>query len=177
MQLRTLLICAALSAAAAFSQEPGLLGAIVTSDRAVAPINPALTGTWVALGRRAAPPGMQVPPPAPLFFVFHSDGALTGSGSGADSALSGVWLRIADRKFLVTYCAFNYNEARAVVSIAKIRMTTQIDAAGRALQGNQEVLVVDPDGKVLFTALGGSHSMVRFSAEKPADFDAFLAKE
>ena len=56
-------------------------------------------------------------------------------------------------------------------------MTTQIDAAGRALQGNQEVLVVDPDGKVLFTALGGSHSMVRFSAEKPADFDAFLAKE
>src|SRR5437763_21119 len=43
MQLRTLLICAALSSAAAFSQEPGLLGAIVTSDRAVAPINPALT--------------------------------------------------------------------------------------------------------------------------------------
>jgi hypothetical protein len=32
-------------------------------------------------------------------------------------------------------------------------------------------------GKVLFTALGGSHSMVRLGADKPADFDAFLARE
>ena len=59
--------------------------------------------------------------------------------------------------------------------IAKIRMTTQIDGEGRALQGSQEVLVVDTEGKVMFTALGGTHSMVRLSVEKPADFDAFLA--
>jgi hypothetical protein len=120
---------------------------------------------------------MPIPPPAPIVFAFNSDGTLTGSGSGADSALIGVWLRVADRKFLITYLAFNYNETRALVSIAKIRMTTQIDKDGRMLQGNQEVLVVDLEGKVLFTALGGTHSMVRLAAERPADFDAFLSKE
>ncbi len=66
------------------------------------------------------PPGTPIPPPAPVFMVFHSDGTLTGSGAANDSALSGVWTRVADRKFLVTYVVFNYNEARAVVSIAKI---------------------------------------------------------
>jgi len=91
--------------------------------------------------------------------------------------MNGFWMRVADRKFLITYVVFNYNDARTVVSIAKIRMATQIDTDGRALQGSQEVLAVDPDGKVLFTALGGTHSMVRLAAEKPADFDAFLARE
>jgi hypothetical protein len=177
MPFRTLLICAALSSAAGFAQDPGLLNSIVTSDRALAPSSQTLTGTWAALGRRAAPPGIPIPPPAPIFFVFHSDGTLTGSGSGTDSSFNGVWMRVADRKFLITYVVFNYNDARTVVSIAKIRMATQIDTDGRALQGSQEVLAVDPDGKVLFTALGGSHSMVRLAAEKPADFDAFLARE
>lgn len=177
MQLRTIVICATLSCGISFAQDPSLLDTIITADRALSPIHQSLTGTWAAQGRRAAPPGTPIPPPAPLFFVFHSDGTLTGSGSGADATFSGIWLRVADRKFLVTYFTFNYNDARAVVSIAKIRMTTQIDTDGRTLQGNQEVLVVDPDGKVLFTALGGTHSMVRLAAEKPADFDAFLQKD
>jgi len=177
MQLRTLLICAGLSGAACYSQDPGLLGSIVTPDRAVSTTNQTLTGAWSSLGRRAGPPGMPNPPPAPVFFAFHSDGTLTGGGAASDSALIGVWMRVADRKFLVTYFAINYNEARAIVSIAKIRMTTQMDSEGRMLQGNQEVLVVDPEGKVLFTALGGTHAMVRLTVEKPADFDAFLAKE
>ena len=177
MHLRILLLCAGLSGDACFSQDAGLLGGIVTTERAVTTGNQTLTGAWAALGRRAAPPGMPIPPPAPIFFVFHADGTLSGAGSGADSAHTGVWTRVADRKFLITYIAINYNEARAIVSIAKIRMTTQIDAEGKTLQGNQEVLVVDPEGKVLFTALGGTHSMVRLAAEKPADYDAFLAKE
>ena len=175
MQFRTLAICAVLGAATGFSQTPGLLDRIVTPERAILPGGQTLTGAWTSLGRRAAPPGTPIPPPAPVFMVFHSDGTLTGSGAGNDSALSGVWTRVADRKFLITYLVFNYNEARAVVSIAKIRMTTQIDGEGRALQGSQEVLVVDTEGKVMFTALGGTHSMVRLSVEKPADFDAFLA--
>jgi hypothetical protein len=177
MQFTSLLICAALSSAACFAQNPGLLGSIVTPDRAISTTNQTLTGTWAAQSRRAAPPGSPIPPPAPVFLVFHSDGTLTGSGSGADSAFSGVWLRVADRKFLATWVVFNYNEARTVVSIAKIRLTTQIDVTGSSLQGNQEVLALDPDGNVLFTALGGTHTMVRVSAERPADFDAFLAKE
>jgi hypothetical protein len=177
MDFRSLFICAALSSAACFAQDPGLLGSIVTPDRAISPTNQTLTGAWAAVSRRAAPPGSPIPPPAPVFLVFHSDGTLTGSGSGADSAFSGVWIRIADRKFLATYVVFNYDEARTVVSIAKIRLTTQMDVDGSALHGYQEVLVVDPDGKVLFTALGGTHSMVRVAAERPADFDAFLAKE
>jgi hypothetical protein len=176
MRFSSFVVGMVLGSVACCAQDPGLLGNIVTTDRAVAPANQTLTGAWAALGRRAAPPGMPVPPPAPIFFVFHSDGTMTGSGLGTDSAFSGVWLRVADRKFLVTYVVFNYNDARNVVSIAKIRLTTEIDAAGNVLQGNQEVLVVDTDGKVLFTALGGSHDMVRIAAEKPADFDTFLAK-
>src|SRR5690349_15847249 len=63
----------------------------------------------------------------------------------------------------------------AVMPIAKIRMTTQIDVAGTSLRGTQEVLVLDADGNVQFTAIGGSHTMVRIAPEKPADFDNFLA--
>jgi len=85
-------------------------------------------------------------------------------------------MRVAERKFLITYLVFNYDAARNVVSIAKIRMTTQLDITGTSLQGNQEVLVVDSTGNPLFTALGGSHSMIRIAAEKPADFDDFLAR-
>ena len=177
MYLPKTIFLALLASAAAFSQESTLLDKITTPDRVINPFDKSLTGTWIALGRRAAPPGTTIPPPAPISFTFHSDGTVTGAGAGNDSTLVGVWLKITERKFLINYLAFNYNPAREVVSIAKIRMTTQLDAEGRTLQGNQEVLVVDPDGKVLFTALGGSHTMTRFAIEKPADFDAFLAKE
>lgn len=171
------MIWAALTAAACSAQGPGLLGSFVTADRALSPVNQTLTGSWLSMGRRAAPPGMPIPPPAPVFMVFHSDGTVTGAGASTDTSLAGVWVRVAERKFLITYCTFNMNEARALVSIAKIRMTTQIDESGKALQGNQEVLVVDPDGRVLFTALGGSHIMTRIAAERPADYADFLAKE
>jgi hypothetical protein len=176
MHFNSMLVCVVLSGATCFAQDSGLLASIVTPDRAISPANQTLTGTWAALGRRAAPPGMPVPPAAPIFFVFHNDGTVTGSGAGADSSFNGVWMRVADRKFLITYLVFNYNDARAVVSIAKIRMTTQIDPTGGTLEGNQEVSVVDPNGNALFTALGGSHSMVRIAAEKPADFEDFLSR-
>ena len=177
MNIRILLICAALGAGSATAQTPGLLDNIITADRAITPINQTLTGTWSALGRRAAPPGTPIPPPAPIFFVFHGDGTMTGSGAGNDSSFSGVWMRVGDRKFLITYYVLNYNDARALVSIAKIRMTTQLDADGHTLHGNQEVLAIDPNGNTLFTALGGTHSMIRLGTEKPADFDAFLSNE
>src|SRR3954469_26059901 len=99
MNTHILLICAALGTASAAAQTPTLLDNIITADRAITPINQTLTGTWSALGRRAAPPGTPIPPAAPLFFVFHADGTLTGSGAGNDSSFNGVWLRVADRKF------------------------------------------------------------------------------
>ena len=176
MQFSSLLIPIAIGATACLAQDATLLGSIVTADRAISPVNQTLTGTWVALSRRAAPPGTPIPPPAAVFIVFHNDGTVTGSGAGADSSFNGVWIRVAERKFLVTYLVFNYDDARNVVSIAKIRMTTQIDITGTTLQGNQEVLVMDPGGNALFTALGGTHSMIRMAAEKPADFDDFLAR-
>lgn len=176
MQLQKLVICAALSGVACFAQDTnsGLLGSFVTPDRATLSINQTLTGTWATLARRAAIPGAPLSSPAPLFFVFHADGNMTGYS--ADSSFSGVWTRVAERKFLVTYFALNTNEARAVTSIAKIRLTTQISADGNSLEGSQEVVVFDLDGKLLFTALGGSHTSVRVSPEKPADYDAFLLK-
>lgn len=177
MQWKLSLLCVALCGLASFGQEPGLLGAITTPDRAVWPNSPTLTGAWAGQTRRATAPGTPFSPPIAVFFVFHPDGTVTGSGAGTDSAFNGVWLRVAERKYLVTYYAINYNESRAVVSIAKVRMTTQLDADGRMIQGGQEVLVIDPEGKVLFTALGGTHTMVRLVAERPADFDAFLRQE
>lgn len=97
--------------------------------------------------------------------------------NGADSSFSGVWTRVAERKFLVTYFAFNYNEARAVTSIGKNRLTTQISADGNSLEGTQEVVVFDPDGQLLFTALVRSHTSVRVTPEKPANYDAFLLND
>jgi hypothetical protein len=176
MQFSSLLISIAIAAVPCFAQDANLLAGIVTADRAISPVNQTLTGTWVALSRRAAPPSTPIPPAAAVLIVFHNDGTVTGSGAGADSSFNGVWMRVADRKFLITYLVFNYDVARDVASIAKIRMTTQIDITGTTLQGNQEVLVVDPTGNPLFTALGGTHSMIRVAAEKPADFDDFLAR-
>ena len=176
MQLPNIVICAALSGAACFSQDTsGLLGSFVTPDRATLSTNQTLTGAWATLGRRAAIPGTPIPPPAPIFLVFHADGNMTGYG--ADSSFSGVWTRVAERKFLVTYFAFNYNEARAVTSIGKNRLTTQISADGNSLEGTQEVVVFDPDGQLLFTALVRSHTSVRVTPEKPANYDAFLLND
>lgn len=176
MQLQKIVICAALSGAACFAQDKsGLLGGFVTPDRATLSTNQTLTGAWATLARRAAIPGEPISPPTPLFYVFHADGNMTGYN--AIASFSGVWTRVAERKFLVTYFAFNFNEAHAVTSIGKIRLTTQISADGNSLEGTQEVLVFDLDGKPMFTALGGSHSSVRVMPEKPADYDAFLLKD
>lgn len=110
MQLQKLVICAALSGAACWAQDAsGLLGSFVTPDRAIS-ITQTLTGTWATLGRRAALPGEPILSPVPVFWVFHADGTMTGY-DGA-SSFSGVWTRVAERKFLATYFAMRTNEAR-----------------------------------------------------------------
>ena len=87
---------------AAIAPAQTLLDSFTTADRAYAG-NQQLTGTWLAETRRATPPGTPVAPASPVFYVFHSDGTMTGSTSvGADSAFSGVWTRVGDGKFLVT---------------------------------------------------------------------------
>ncbi len=134
---------AALSVLVLSAQDRTLLGTIVAPERAYNQIPQSLTGVFAMEGRRATPPGQAPAPPVPFFFVFHSDGTLTGASASGDASFSGLWVRTGDRKFLVTYFTFNLTEAWAFASVAKIRMNTQMSEDGRSLKGSQEAVVLD----------------------------------
>jgi len=69
--------------------------------------------------------------------------------------------------------ALTFNESQVLTTITKVRINVQLSPDGQTLRGTTEVVILDPEGKVMATIPGGTYSAVRLSAEKPADFDAF----
>jgi hypothetical protein len=170
MQRSTLLIFATLIVSAAHVRAQGLLEAVNTTDRAVTAISQSLTGTWLLELRRPGQPAGQ--PPVSKLIVFHPDGTVVDAGSSLSSAL-GLWIRVGDRKFLQTMFGLNFNESQVLTTITKVRINVQLSLDGQTLRGTTEVVVLDPEGKVMATIPGGTYSAVRLSAEKPGDFDVF----
>ncbi len=149
---------------------PGLLERIGVPEKAVVPRNPTLTGTWMLELRR---PGQTVVTPG--LVTYLAEGTCIGpTADGNTSPSQGVWVRVTDGKFLQTMYIFNYDEKRVLTTISKVRITVQLSDDGLTSKGTTEAVVMDKDGKEMATIPGGSYRGVRLTAEKPADFEAFL---
>ena len=173
MQRTTFLLFAAtfIVVATAHAQTtPGLLERIGVPEKAVVPRNPTLTGTWMLELRR---PGQTVVTPG--LVTFLAEGTCIGpTADGTTSPSQGVWVRVTDGKFLQTMYIFNYDEKRVLTNISKVRITVQLSDDGLTSRGTTEAVVMDKDGREMATIPGGTYRGVRLSAEKPADFEAFL---
>lgn len=172
MQRIALLISAVLIAGAACMQAQGLGEVIRTPDKAVPVVNQNLEGTWLYELRRGGQPATQ--PAVLLLIQFHSDGRITASAAdGTQSSHQGEWLRVGDHKFLITTFLFSFNESRIFTNIIKVRGNVQLSNDGQTVKGTQEVVLLDPTGKMLATIPGGTFTGVRLTPEIPGDFYDF----
>jgi len=172
MNRSAIFVFAALMGSTAHVQAQGLLQSIVTPDKAVSVINQSMEGTWLSEGRPAGSP-----PDAPLilnFSTYHADGNVVLSASNGNQGEGhGVWVRVGDRKFLATLFFFIYDANRVVTTIIKARVNLQLSLDGMSNKSTNEVVVMDPTGKILATIAGGTGAAVRLSPEIPADFYDF----
>ena len=167
-----LIVSAVLIMGAAHMQAQGLGEVIRTPDKAVPVINQNLEGTWLYELLRGGQPATQ--PPVLLLIQFHRDGSITASAAdGSQSSHQGEWLRVGDRKFLIRTFLFSFNETRAFTNIIKVRGNVQLSGDGQSVRGTQEVVLLDPAGKVLVTIPGGTFTGVRLAPEIPPDFYDF----
>src|ERR671912_2875825 len=119
MKRVALLISSVLIAGTAHMQAQGLGEVIRTPEKAVPVVNQTLSGTWLYELRRGGQPATA--PPVLLLIQFDGDGTITASAAeGTQSSHHGNWLRVGDRKFLITTFVFSFNESRALTTIIKV---------------------------------------------------------
>jgi len=172
MNRSTLLVFAAFIGSTAHIQAQGLLQSIITPEKAVAVVNQTPEGTWLSEVRPAGLP--PAAPPILNLLTFNPNGTLMVSSSdGNQGVVHGVWVRVGDRKFLITLFFFNYDASRVLTTIVKARVNLQISVDGQTNKSTNEVVVMDRTGKVLATIPGGTGTAVRLSPEIPADFYDF----
>jgi hypothetical protein len=148
----------------------GLLDRIRDAERSVTQDRQTLTGTWMMELRG---PGDR--PNRPLLVTFHDSGTATASSSsGTESPHAGVWIRVANRKFLQTMFIFVYNPQNALAAINKVRITAQLDDTGNTVRGTAEIVVTDPAGQLITTVRGVEYSGVRLAVERSADAEDFI---
>lgn len=141
-------------------------------DKAVPVVNQTLEGTWMFELRRGGQPASQ--PPVLLLIQFLANGAITAAaGDGSQSGHQGIWIRVGDRKFLITTFLFTFDQNRALSGITKVRANIQLSEDARTVKGTQEIVPLSPDGRVLATIPGGSFTGTRLSQEIPGDFQDF----
>jgi hypothetical protein len=172
MKRSTLLVFAAFVASAAHVQAQGLLQSIVAPDKVLNVVNQTMEGTWLS---EARPAGMPTDaPPILNFSTYHPDGNVVISASNGNQGDGhGVWVRVGDRKFLVTLYFFIFDANRVVVNVIKSRVNLQLSLDGKTNTSTNEVVIMDPTGKILATIPGGTGTSVRLGPEIPADFYDF----
>ncbi len=90
-----------------------------------------------------------------------------------EKAVGVVNQSVGDRKFLATLFFFIYDANRVVINVIKARVNLQLSLDGKTSKSTNEVVIMDPTGKILATIPGGAGTSVRLSPEVPADFDDF----
>jgi hypothetical protein len=172
MNRYALFVFAALIGSAAHVQAQGILQSIVTQEKAVAVVNQTPEGTWMSETRPAG--SAADAPPIYNFSTYHPDGNVVLSPSNGNQGEGhGLWLRVGDRKFLATLFFFIYDANRVVVNVIKSRVNIQLSLDGKTSTSTNEVVIMDPTGKILTTIAGGTGTAVRLSPEIPADFYDF----
>ena len=149
--------------------------ALRTPEKAVPVVNQTLSGTWLFELRRGGQPADQ--PPVLLLIQFNPDGTITATAAdGSQSSHQGMWLRVGDRKFMITTLLFTFDAARAFTTILKVRANVQLAGDGQTVSGTQEVVVMNREGRTMATAPGGSFTGVRLSPEIAGDFHEFQSR-
>jgi hypothetical protein len=172
MQRSTFHVLALFIAGTAGLRAQSLLDTIVSPDKAVATVNQTLEGTWLSELRPAGLPAAA--PSIPNLVTFHADGTVVSSQSdGTQSLAHGVWIRVGDRKFLMTVFLFTFNANRVLTTVTKARINLQVSLDGKTIKGTNEAVVMDPNGNVMATLPGGTTSAIRLSPEIPGDFYDF----
>ena len=69
--------------------------------------------------------------------------------------------------------ALNFNESQVLTTVTKVRINVQLSPDGQAMGGTTEVVILNPEGKVMATIPGGTYSAIRLSPEIPGDFYDF----
>jgi hypothetical protein len=154
------------------SRAQGMGDILRAPDKAVPVVNQTLAGTWLYELRRGGQPASQ--PPVLLLIQFNPDGSITASAAdGTQSSHYGMWLRVGDRKFLITTFLFGFNESRTFTTITKVRANVQLSPDGATAKGTQEVVVADTTGKMITTIPGGTFTGSRLTPEIAGDFYDF----
>ena len=160
--------------ASAHAQSLGEL--IRTPDKSVPAVTQTLEGTWLYELRRGGQPATQ--PPVLLLIQFKPDGSIVASaGDGTQSSHHGIWLRVGDKKFLITTFLFSFNETRALTTIIKVRGNVQLSGDGATVRGTQEIVLMNRDGAVMTTIPGGTFTGTRLTSEVPGDFQEFQSRQ
>ena len=153
----------------ALVQAQSPLDTIRTPEKAVATVNQSLEGTWLFELRPAGQTAILL-----HLETYLPNGTVIGvNANGAQTTGHGIWIRVGDRKFLQTGFVFSFNESRVFAAMSKVRVNVQLSLDGQTLKGTQEVVLMDPAGKVTATIPGGTFSGVRLSPEIPGDFYDF----
>jgi hypothetical protein len=172
MNRSALFVFAAVIGSTGHVQAQGLLQSIVAPEKAVAVVNQSMEGTWVTEARPAGAPADA--PPILNFSTYHPDGNVVLSASNGNQGEGhGLWLRVGDRKFLATLFFFIYDANRVVINVIKSRVNLELSLDGKTIKSTNEVVIMDPTGKILTTIGGGTGTGVRLSPEIPADFNDF----
>ncbi len=176
MNRSALFVFAALIGSTATVQAQGLLQSIVTPEKAVDALNQTMEGTWLSETRPAGTPADA--PSLYNFSTYHRGGNVTlAASNGNQSEGHGVWVRVGERKFLATLFFFIYDANRVVVNVIKSRVNLQLSLDGKTSNSTNEVVIMDPTGKILATIAGGTGTAVRLTLETPADYDDFQKQQ
>ena len=101
-----------------------------------------IVGTWELTSKR--PTGVGA-----VLATFASDGTFLRSGDTHPnlSVGHGVWRRVGDGIFELTYVALRFDDARKHVGSQNVRVRITHDASGNALSALANVSVLDSGGK------------------------------
>jgi hypothetical protein len=124
-------------------------------------IGQSLEGTWIA---QVAQPGGEFAPFG--LGTFSPNGSYLGTTSDpTQSNHHGVWLRVGDRKFLLSTMFFTRDERGAYSGIVRTRIAITLAADSRSYTATVERILMDVAGRELQVITGIRGRSVRMDVE------------
>ncbi|MBC8166728.1 MAG: hypothetical protein H7Y20_12765 [Bryobacteraceae bacterium] len=124
-------------------------------------VGQSLVGTWVA---QVAPPGGDFVPFG--LGTFTTGGSYIGtSNDPTQSTHHGVWLRVGDRKFVLSTMFFTRDERGANSGIVKTRIVITLAEDLKSYEAAVERIIMDTSGRELQVISGIRGRSVRLNVE------------
>ena len=141
----------------------GLSQTVVQAQNTISTTGQSIAGTWIAQVTDAS--GNLA-----LFEVgtYSPDGSYSGANvNPSHTEHKGVWLRIGDRKFVLTVLFFTRDDKAAFNGIVKARIYITLSEDLKFYDSVAERVVMDTSGKVLSVTPGIAGHSVRMDVELP----------